>query len=115
MIDRAVHELGQPPCIFAAVTLGSASRGEASPYSDIEFGFVLPNGLTDETQVQATDYLRRVAEMVRFQVRALGESGGLETPIGLHWDEGFNSPAEAPDSFIGTAAQLIGERLAIPS
>lgn len=111
MIDRAVRELGPPPCDFAAVTLGSTSRGEASPYSDIEFGFVLPEGLSPEVRAQATDHLQRVAAMVRFQVRELGESPGLETPLGLHWDEANNSPAE-DRNFIGTPTELVDWALA---
>lgn len=107
MLRRGMQVLGPPPVPFAALSLGSASRGEASPYSDVEFAFLLDGPRTPE----AEDYCRRLSQLVQLQVTNLGENDGREAPIGFHWDTGLNSPHQMPDSFIGTADELIGRNL----
>lgn len=107
MLARAVAVLGPPPAPMAVVSLGSASRGEASPYSDIEFGIVLDRPADQAMQ----DYTAALSHMMRFQVANLGENVGEEAPAGFHWDAGGNTPLETPLKFIGTAEQLIDANL----
>ncbi len=108
MMAKAVAVLGPPPARMAVVSLGSASRGEASPYSDVEFGIVLEKPADQAMK----DYTRKFSELIRFQVGNLGENMGRETPAGFHWDSGGNTPLEAPDVFVGTADELVSRNLA---
>ena len=107
MFDKAFAVLGpppgEPPANFAVLSLGSAARGEASPYSDVEFAIVLDRPATPELR----SYMQKLSELVRFQVDNLGEGLGLETPAGFHWDPAGNSPVEEPDKFIGSARELV--------
>lgn len=107
LMDDAVRALGEPPCAFAALTLGSTSRGEASPYSDIEFAIVLPEGLNGEGLVAARDYLERVASLMRIYVTALGEFGLYGLKEKLHWDPVGLTPDRHPDTFIGRPSDLV--------
>lgn len=107
MLAKAVAVLGPPPAPMAVVSLGSASRGEASPYSDIEFGILLDRPADQAMQ----DYTARLSELMRFQVGNLGENMGREAPAGFHWDTGGNTPLEDPRRFVGTAEQLIAANL----
>lgn len=113
MLERAVEAAGPAPDSlgddfrFEAVSLGSTSRAEASLYSDIEFGFVLPQALTDEQVETARHYLGTVSTLVRMQVKALGESGELGLPKKVHWDEAWNTPAEDREAFIGRPSDLV--------
>lgn len=107
LLAKAASVLGPAPAPYAVVSLGSASRGEASPYSDVEFAILLDKPATPATQ----DYMLRLSRMVQFQVMNLGENAGLEAPAGFHWDLGGNSPSDAPDTFIGTADQLVRKNL----
>lgn len=107
MVAKAVAVLGPPPAPMAVVSLGSASRGEASPYSDIEFGILLDRPADQAMQ----DYAARLSELMRFQVANLGENMGREAPAGFHWDTGGNTPLEDPRRFVGTAEQLIAGNL----
>ncbi|MGC4395469.1 DUF294 nucleotidyltransferase-like domain-containing protein [Hydrogenophaga sp. T2] len=107
LIEDAVRALGEPPHRFEALTLGSTSRGEASPYSDIEFAFVVPGHLTAEQVAAARDHLQRVATLMRFYVTALGEFGLYGLPEKLHWDPAGLTPDKDPMAFIGRPADLV--------
>src|SRR5690606_1877566 len=108
LLEQAIQALGGPPAFaFEAVTLGSTSRGEASPYSDIEFAFVLPEATSDDEVAQASAYRQAVAQLMRAQVSALGEFGAFGLPERLHWDPVGLSPAEDPERFIGRPSDLV--------
>ena len=41
IVGRSVHLLcHQPPCDFEVIAIGSIARGEATPYSDLEYIFL---------------------------------------------------------------------------
>jgi Putative nucleotidyltransferase DUF294/Putative nucleotidyltransferase substrate binding domain len=107
LVANAVATLGPPPAPMAVISLGSASRGEASPYSDVEFGILLDR----PADAAMKEYTARLTELVRFQVANLGENVGHEAPAGFHWDTGGNTPLEGPRHFVGTAAELIQANL----
>ena len=45
-----LHMIQKPPCSFNVVAIGSLARGEATPYSDLEYMFLLePGDKTSET------------------------------------------------------------------
>ena len=43
IIKQATAICGPPPCQFAVVAIGSMAKGEATPYSDLEFLFLMKN------------------------------------------------------------------------
>ena len=58
---------GSPPCKYDVVGLGSMARGEATPYSDLEFGYIFE-------RKQADDYFVRLAMAMYFTLNNLGET-----------------------------------------
>ena len=109
MLQRAAEIMGPPPTPYSVISLGSAARGEASPYSDVEFGILLEKPADEETR----KYFVNLSKLVEIQVMMLGENPGMESPTGFHWDGGGNSPATTPQNFVGTAEQLIEANLKI--
>lgn len=109
MFAAALEAMGEPPpCDFAVLSLGSTARGEASPFSDMEFAILLPEDSTPQTLA----YFQRLSALVRDQVYALGETGGAERNEGFHWDSALN-PYNRPDEFIGSARQLVATHVSM--
>ena len=59
----------QPPCEFEAVAIGSIARGEATPYSDLEYLF-----LVDSDKKEAIQYFEDLAITNYFLIGNLGET-----------------------------------------
>lgn len=59
----------EPPCDFVAVGIGSLARGEATPYSDLEYLF-----LVDNKSPSTVDFFERLAVTSYFQIGNLGET-----------------------------------------
>ncbi|KAF6035449.1 hypothetical protein EB796_006232 [Bugula neritina] len=57
----------EPPCNFAVVALGSVARGEATPYSDLEYAFLIENE-------NEKDYFTQLAVDTYFRITNLNES-----------------------------------------
>jgi len=57
----------EPHCNFAVVALGSVARGEATPYSDLEYAFLIEN----ESE---KDYFTQLAVDTYFRITNLNES-----------------------------------------
>ncbi|KAF6035453.1 hypothetical protein EB796_006236 [Bugula neritina] len=55
------------PCNFAVVALGSVARGEATPYSDLEYAFLIENE-------NEKDYFTQLAVDTYFRITNLNES-----------------------------------------
>ena len=53
------------PCKFAAIALGSIAKGEATPYSDVEYGIIVE---------QESKYFQKLAVDNYFRIGNLGES-----------------------------------------
>jgi hypothetical protein len=106
MFRTAIDHLGPPPGPFTVLSVGSTARGEASPYSDVEFAILLPDGYSQAQK----DYAVSLSAHVRDQVVALGEGQSSDRKEGMHWDAGFN-PVTAQDSFIGSATELVDANL----
>ena len=67
IMEKATTICGAPPCQFSAVAIGSMARGETTPYSDLEFFFLVAN--TD-----SMTYFRRLAVTVYFIIGNLEET-----------------------------------------
>jgi len=57
----------EPPCKFAVVALGSVARGEATPYSDLEYAFLIENE-------NERNYFTQLAVDTYFRITNLNES-----------------------------------------
>jgi len=57
----------EPPCNFAVVVLGSAARGEVTPYSDFEYAFLIENE-------NEKNYFTQLAVDTYFRITNLNES-----------------------------------------
>ena len=69
VIEYAIEMVGQPPCQLDVVALGSIAKGEATPYSDLEFMF-----LVEKTSDQHLKYFERLAMTIYFLVGNVGET-----------------------------------------
>ena len=69
IINEAVQFMAdnKPPCDFSAVGIGSLGRGEATPYSDLEYFFLI-----EDAEFQP--YFERLAVLTYFLIGALNET-----------------------------------------
>lgn len=96
---------------WAAIGMGSMSRGEMCPYSDIEFAFLI-----EKESQKALDYFRTLSKILELKIINLGETkfpvfgGGFDspTPDGFCMDNAGNTPLGVPGVYelIGTPEQL---------
>ena len=59
----------KPPCDFQAVAIGSLAKGEATPYSDLEYLFIV-----EEKTKKTTSYFEKLAITTYFLIGNLGET-----------------------------------------
>ena len=67
VIKEATEICGPPPCQFAAVAIGSMAKGETTPYSDLEFLFLIENE-------DSVSYFERLAVTAYFIIGNLRET-----------------------------------------
>ena len=99
--------LGPPPVTWVCMGLGSMSRDEMCPYSDLEFAFII-----EKETPQALEYFRKLARLLQIKIINLGETKAevlgpnhaSPTPSGFCLDTGGNVPTR--DELIGTPATL---------
>lgn len=111
LITECFSLLGNPPCQYAFVSMGSMSRKEASHFSDLEFAILI-----EVDSDQNRDYFRHLTHLLELKVMNLGETPfnilqhGLDspTPSGFCFDSGGNSPIGKKGLFelIGTPDQM---------
>lgn len=65
IIESSIGLLGEPPCSFAVIGLGSIARGEATPFSDLEYAFIVEHD---------DPYFTKLAVDSYFRITNLGES-----------------------------------------
>lgn len=106
-VHDAMSALGEAPCQYALLGMGSLARGDITPYSDIEVLFLIEK-LTPITK----QYFESVLQLLQFYLITLGESQSHR--IGLHLD----LPALSDSIFVTTIDELItkhyGENLSEP-
>ena len=111
LIFETMNLMGPPSVQWACIGMGSMSRGEMCPYSDVEFAFLIENDTP-----QAMRYFRALSKILELKIINLGETkfpifgGGCEspTPDGFCMDSGGNTPIGVPGIYelIGTPKQL---------
>lgn len=69
ILSDCIRIAGRRPPIFAAVALGSMSRGEMGPYSDVEFVFLIKDN-SEENRA----YFRSIARLATLKITNLGET-----------------------------------------
>ena len=67
VIEEAAKICGPPPCEFSCIGIGSIARGETTPYSDLEFLFLVEDTAND-------CYFERLAVTTYFLIGNLGET-----------------------------------------
>ena len=72
MLDEAMSLLGEPPCTYGWFGVGSYSRGEVLPYSDVEYLW-----LFEDTSLTTRHYFDVLNQLIGFQIRLLDEPGGF--------------------------------------
>ena len=73
VMEKSVNALYEkdckPPCQFSVVVMGSLARGEATPYSDIEYMF-----LVQDSAQQNLEYFETLAVTTYFVIGNIGET-----------------------------------------
>ncbi|MCE5317116.1 MAG: tetratricopeptide repeat protein [Parachlamydia sp.] len=95
VINEGYSLFGKPPCDCTFLALGSLSRKEMSPYSDLEFACLIE---TNTPQIR--EYFHKLVKWMELQVICLGETeikvlaGGNKSPVhrGFSFDDGGNTP-----------------------
>jgi hypothetical protein len=105
LLAESVALLGTPPGKFALLLLGSSSRQDRLPYSDIECALIYE--ATPEQSVQMRGYLYILLSLLEFAVIRLGEThdfnrGGY---AGFHFDSS-DHVLTVKNKLIGTADEL---------
>ncbi len=111
LVSETQQLLGPPPVKWAAIAMGSMSRGEMCPYSDIEFAFLI-----EKNKSKAFEYFRTLSRILELKVINLGETkfpvfGGAHdspTPDGFCMDSAGNTPLGVTGVYelIGTPKQI---------
>ena len=65
IIQSSIDLIGAPPCPLAVIGLGSIARGEATPFSDLEYAFIVKHD---------DEYFTKLAVDSYFRIANLGES-----------------------------------------
>lgn len=88
LIDEAMQILGNPPCKYTIIGLGSLARFEITPYSDIEWAILIDESDANVSDINldtsttqkptnlktAKDYFVKLTHLVHFKVINLGET-----------------------------------------
>ncbi|MBA8667813.1 tetratricopeptide repeat protein [Holosporaceae bacterium 'Namur'] len=108
ILRDSLRIIGNPPCQYSVVGLGSMSREEMSPYSDIEFAI-----LVEKKDKKIEEYFIKLSKLIELKVISLGETRfpillkGIKsiTNDGFCLDTGGNTPL-GKQELIGTVEEL---------
>jgi len=85
LLNDCMNSLGNPPCEYTIIGLGSLSGGTMTPYSDLEFAILIK-----ENNEEYKKYFTDLTNLLKIKVTNLGE-----TPIHLADIEGLNNQKTA--------------------
>jgi len=69
------NEIGNPPCSYSVISLGSLALEQATPYSDFEFAIITENeDYRNSTNLIVREYFKNLSHLVHFKVINLGET-----------------------------------------
>jgi len=86
LIEQEIKKLGNPPCDFSVITLGSMARKESGPVTDLEIGFLIK-----EKSVKNYQYFYQLSQNLSDRLFLLGEHPDIGGK-GLRMDEADNAP-----------------------
>ena len=69
VVSKAVGVCGKAPCLFSVVGMGSLAKGETTPYSDLEFMFLIEKKTTESLK-----YFEKLAVTMYFIIGNLKET-----------------------------------------
>lgn len=111
LIMDAIALFGPPPMKWACLAMGSMSRGEMCPYSDVEFAFLI-----QKNDLEVINYFRNLSRFLELRIINLGETKfpifgekyESPTPDGFCMDVGGNTPLGVTGIYelIGTPRKL---------
>lgn len=110
LLDECITVLGPPPARFTMVGLGSMSRDELCPYSDLEFCFLIQEDLEDEEEIK--NYLRSITRLMMLKIVNFGETK-YEIPLATSIKQSFTPSGFSMDSSLSPLGinKLFGEPL----
>ena len=86
LYEESEEALGQSPCRYTVVGLGSMALQQMTPYSDLEFAILMEDGKDEETLEAHRAYLRNLTHLVHLRVINLGETVVPRSKYGISLD-----------------------------
>lgn len=74
LFGLAESRFGATPWAYAVMGIGSLARGEACPYSDLEFCPCLKRRSSSDVKSDAVSHLKAILHWIELQLIALGET-----------------------------------------
>ena len=124
MLDDCMNLLGQSPCHYAAIALGSLARLEATPFSDLEWAILI-----EESAEEHKIYFRKLTQLLHSMVICFGEtilpSMGIDclekwfyddvTPRGFAFDGALPQACKTPLGKREKDGKIVYELIDIPA
>jgi len=101
------------PCSFAVVALGSVARGMATPYSDLEYAFVVESDSYNDyfTKLAVDSYFRignmKESPLKSFDIAEIDKKYSDNVPVGFHIDGITEKAGNIPTGRGDSAKNLI--------
>ena len=75
LYSDAEKEMGQPPCKYTVIGLGSMALKQITPYSDLEFAILTENeAYKSSVNPKIREYFKNLSHLVNFKMITLGET-----------------------------------------
>lgn len=75
LFDSAQKEIGEPPCDYAIIGLGSIALQQITPYSDLKFAILTENeNYKNSEDLKVKNYFKNLSHFVHFKIINIGET-----------------------------------------